>query len=293
MAAWLYPITETKKKTFDLENGKNPIPVTIRKYEEIVCNGKIREDPWWGVSFLFDKIEINDQIFIHTGFENRGIIGFATVIHKEGTKKKPWHMKLDFDLEKCKMLIEQPVPAEVVKQLLGYNPRNAVTDIQTIMQELNVRLPWNKVDSIENKIKDLIETNELTAGQGYANNQAVKKAVEIYAMERATAYYQRLGHQVQDVSLNSSYDLHCVKDHCKLLVEVKGTTNGGTKVILTKNEVINAQNNKGQVSLFILHSIKIDIQGDKIEATGGTELVINPWDIDTGTLTAMTYEYQV
>lgn len=80
------------------------------------------------------------------------------------------------------------------------------------------------------------------------------------------------------------------KGDVRLLVEVKGTQSKGKSVFLTKNEVMNARDNKGNVSLYVLHSIQIDDQG---ETSGGTEYILNPWDVDQGELKPLVYEYQV
>ena len=213
------------------------------------------------------------------------------MVNKIGGDKKPWSIELKFDINKCKMLIDQPVKAEIVQGWLGkYNTRNCVTDLNDFVEELFRCLPWNRIEAIGNKLVNYVESELSSTGQGYINSQEIRKTVENYAMKQAIEYYKNIGYQIHDVSLTSSYDLHCTNGDFILLVEVKGTQSQGNKVFLTKNEVINAKENKGNVSLYVLHSIQINEQG---EATGGIERIINPWDIDNGALKPLVYEYEI
>jgi len=290
MASWLYPIsTKRKDKYFELDGETEP--VTVESFKELIYNGRIVEDSTWNISCNFAKIQINDGIYIYTGHNKLGIIGYASVLNKTGGAKKPWSIELQFDLNKSKILLDQPIKAEIVQGWLGkYNTRNVVTDLNDFEEELHRLMPGQPTEVVENKLVDYIESEITATGQGYNNSQAIRKTVENHAMKRATVYYQSLGYQIKDVSLTSSYDLHCFNGDCRLLVEVKGTQSQGNKVFLTRNEVINARHNKGEVSLYILHSIQIDDQG---EASGGTEFILHPWDVDQGTLKPLVYEYEI
>jgi Domain of unknown function (DUF3883)/EVE domain len=98
------------------------------------------------------------------------------------------------------------------------------------------------------------------SGQGYSTNPAIRRAIELYAMQKATAFYEEQGWIVSDVSLTHSYDLLCMsKTGEELHIEVKGTTSDGTKIFLTANEVIHAQNHYPRVALFILGKVQINV----------------------------------
>ncbi len=292
MASWLYPISTRPRNgvinEFTLADGTG-FKTSITNFSKLVHDGRIQEDAWWHISQNFDRVSKNDEIFIYTGEKDFGIIGYATVLELEGFNQKTWKLKLAFDIDRCKTLInQQPVKAEIIRS--WFNPRNAVRSLDNYATELNQLLPWEQGNTVENKLVDYIESEISATGQGYNYSQAIRKAVENHAMKRATLHYQSLGYQIKDVSLNSSYDLHCSNGNCRLLVEVKGTQSKGRTVFLTKNEVSNARANKGNVSLYVLHSILIDEQG---EASGGTELILNPWDVELGTLKPLVYEYVI
>jgi hypothetical protein len=122
-------------------------------------------------------------------------------------------------------------------------------------------------------------------GQGWAVNEAQRRAIERYAMKRATKYFKRFHRNVEDVSQDESYDLRCSNGQRILKVEVKGTTGTAETVFLTKNEGELAR--RGGCALFVLHSIKLA----KGTAFGGRELVCNPWNLKNGRLQPITYSY--
>jgi hypothetical protein len=129
------------------------------------------------------------------------------------------------------------------------------------------------------------------SGQGYSTNPDVRRATELYAMQKATAFYEEQGWIVSDVSSTQSYDLLCQTDTGEELhVEVKGTTSDGTKIFLTANEVKHAQNHYPRVALFILSNIQVDLNSiDKPQ--GGEIQRLEPWKVDDGTLSALAFSY--
>lgn len=77
-------------------------------------------------------------------------------------------------------------------------------------------------------------------GQGFLVSQAVRKAIEGYAVAWATRHYVSEGWSVNDVGATESYDLDCKRGEEHIHVEVKGTTTVGERIILTPNEVAHA-----------------------------------------------------
>ncbi len=60
------------------------------------------------------------------------------------------------------------------------------------------------------------------SGQAYSTNPDIRRAIELYAMQKAIAFYEEQGWRVSDVSLTHSYDLLCTsKTGEKLHIEVK------------------------------------------------------------------------
>ena len=197
MAAWLYPISTRSGNEFTLADGTG-FKTSIKNFSLLVDDGRIQEDAWWHVSQNFEGVRLNDEIFIYAGENDFGIVGYATVLEMEGFNQKTWKLKLAFDIDRCKTLInQQPVKAEIIRS--WFNPRNAVRSLDNYTTELNQLLPWEQGNTVENKLVDYIESEITDTGQGFNNNQAIKKAVENHAMRSATAHYHSLGYQIKDV----------------------------------------------------------------------------------------------
>jgi hypothetical protein len=131
----------------------------------------------------------------------------------------------------------------------------------------------------------------LARHQGYLLDSEIKKNIEIYAMEKATAYFKDLGYKVEDRSKHKSYDLFCTKGTETLFIEVKGTQSQGEQIILTRNEAELAQDHKGSMSLFVFHNIVVD---KKTKAVSEGEMtILNPWNISDGKLVPISYYYSI
>jgi len=130
-------------------------------------------------------------------------------------------------------------------------------------------------------------------GQGYVSSPQRRKAIEMCAMKAATEFFEDEDYKVKDTSANRPYDLVCTREGELLYVEVKGTTTGGEKVILTKNEVEHAQAHQDQTVLFILHDIKV-LDGERGPvASGGIELVMWEWSPSEAQLTALSFQCKI
>ena len=128
-------------------------------------------------------------------------------------------------------------------------------------------------------------------GQGWRLSASERQAIERHAVTAATAHFEALGYTVKDVGAHESYDLQCTTTASELHVEVKGTTTGGSDVVLTPNEVAHARDNR-DVALFIYSSIAINSDGGLPICTGGEGRVIHPWQIDKdGELRPVGYSY--
>ena len=116
-------------------------------------------------------------------------------------------------------------------------------------------------------------------GQGRIDNQKLKKAVEDYAMKKASDHYESHGYSVFDESKkrNIGYDLRCERPGSTKLVEVKGSLNSGWCVLVTKNEVDSAM--KQPVDLFVVNKINYEWINEEcnFECNGGEERIISPW----------------
>jgi hypothetical protein len=77
----------------------------------------------------------------------------------------------------------------------------------------------------------------------------------------------------------------------QLYVEVKGTQTKGDGIFLTSGEVAFARQHRGQMALFLLHSVTVSEHRGSL--TNGQKRVILPWDVDQGCLKPMAYKYEV
>jgi len=128
-------------------------------------------------------------------------------------------------------------------------------------------------------------------GQGFSLNPAARRAVELHAQAMAEDYFLGLGYEVDDVSPDHPYDLHCTDAVEELHVEVKGTTGEGGSVFLTRNEVEHARQNRERMVLVIVHHIELDSRETTPVAFGGDMRVIRPWDVDQGSLSPVQYQH--
>ncbi|WP_236600825.1 DUF3883 domain-containing protein [Ktedonobacter sp. SOSP1-85] len=130
------------------------------------------------------------------------------------------------------------------------------------------------------------------SGQGYVLDANLRRAIELYAMEHAKAFYEKQGWSVSDVSATHSYDLLCTSATGKELhVEVKGTTSEGTQILLTANEVMHAQKFYPDVALFIFSRIQVD-STSPAKLSGGDIQCLEPWNIGEGTLSPLAFSYR-
>ena len=125
-------------------------------------------------------------------------------------------------------------------------------------------------------------------------SSAKNEAVELYAVEKAVKYLTEQNYKIERMPRKSfPYDLKATKENIELHVEVKGKSDTGEKVIVSRNEVKHSKMN-AQNSVFILvHSIKANLTAKGYKASGGKLVVKNPWALDDNDLDPYTYEYFV
>ncbi|MGZ3459685.1 MAG: protein NO VEIN domain-containing protein [Archangium sp.] len=129
-----------------------------------------------------------------------------------------------------------------------------------------------------------------SSGQGFSSDSKTRKAVELYAMQRAREYFQTQGFtSIEDVSSKRPFDLLARDGTREVFIEVKGTQSAGSSVLLTSGEVEFARRNKSRMVLYVLHSIQVG-EGEG-EPQGGVHTVFWPWDVDGGALAPIKYAY--
>jgi hypothetical protein len=134
------------------------------------------------------------------------------------------------------------------------------------------------------------------AAQGRQLDAASRKALEIYAEDKAVRYFEALKWSVERVgNLKLGYDLRCRRPGQELHVEVKGTQSSGERVILTPGEVrhnLDVDKCGHEHALYVVTDIQLST-GDGVRCTGGKELRLWPWKIDENLLMPTEYSYRV
>jgi hypothetical protein len=148
MSLWLYPIAESAERYFLLKNGSK-VYVSIASYTKLVKNGNLAEDDWWYIVQNFNKVKVGDEIYIYTGDEDLGIIGYAVVKGKRGHDRNTWQLHLNIDLDKCRMLIRNPIPANIVRPWILPSRIKTVNNLDSFQSELEARLPWSSPKAVD------------------------------------------------------------------------------------------------------------------------------------------------
>jgi hypothetical protein len=138
---WLYPLSAAADRTFTLDETGESISVTADSYRALVEDGRIVQDRHWYISQNWNNIEIGDELFIYTGDRDLGIIGCASVggVEQRGDH---WCILPRFDLERCRALLDNPVPAAVVREWVAF-PRKSVINLAPFKEQLHAALPWS------------------------------------------------------------------------------------------------------------------------------------------------------
>lgn len=202
------------------------------------------------------------------------VVPEGVVVKGLGKLKRP-------ELQMAAIRIKKDFFARIEKALV------AARDVVTIF------VPSSASEAVDEAAAETLETNQ-AKGQGFVLDSKLRKALEDYAMKAAREYFEGLGYACEDHSKNHPYDLKCVSGAKSLYVEVKGTQTDGCEVILTPGEVKFAQDHKGEMALFILHSIQVAAgKGGKFELSGGEPSLLLPWDVESENLKPVSYRYMV
>lgn len=148
-----------------------------------------------------------------------------------------------------------------------------------------------EVRDIERIIQEIARPQR-SKGKGPGLTAEERRAVEIHAVKVATIYLTDLGYTVEDVGSTESYDLRATKDSGNILIEVKGTTGGLGKIVLTANEVRLHKGHLDKNGLIVVHNIGLDRE-DKLRAFGGAILARIPWALAEDKLRPIAYSYDL
>jgi hypothetical protein len=132
------------------------------------------------------------------------------------------------------------------------------------------------------------------SSQGYMQDAARKRAVELCAVAAAIAHYFGQGYKVENTSATEPYDLRCRKRKQEVRVEVKGSLGDAAEVFLTAGEVEHARKSGVRTDLFVWGHIKIVGDGNEVSGIEG-RLVFHceRWNPSDGDLTSTQYRYRM
>jgi Protein NO VEIN, C-terminal len=137
---------------------------------------------------------------------------------------------------------------------------------------------------------EIQEDERLSKGQGFGLSAEGRKQIEEIAMKRAMKHFVSKGYDTEDMHIGHPYDLKCNNGKNEVFVEVKGTTGGGRKVLLTRGEVDFARRHNQSMALYLVHSISMR---KSMNPNNGTSVVVMPWKIKERNLTPSRYEYEI
>jgi hypothetical protein len=141
-------------------------------------------------------------------------------------------------------------------------------------------------------VVELVAGRSRAKGQGFLISHAVRKCVEDYAIRWSVRHYEHEGWSVSNVGATESYDLRCSRGTEELHVEVKGTTTAGETVILTRNEVAHAEQQRPDMELFLVAGITVDEPGSEHpHASGGHAYVRRGWSPEAQQLLPVGFVY--
>ena len=126
--------------------------------------------------------------------------------------------------------------------------------------------------------------------QGFGLTHAERVLVEWHAMTMAEAWLASNGFAaVRDVSATHSCDFLAERDGKEHVIEVKGTTAGPGKILLTANEVELHRVSHPHNVLIVVHGI--ELQEARSKAYGGKVAAYMHWEIAEEALTPISYVY--
>lgn len=142
---WLYPFSSRAGHAgfyWSVKHGKR-VPVCLDSYAELVTSGELVQDPWWWVSRNFRRVQPGDPIFIYTGDEDAGIVGFAFAgnLRVRSDRQGDWYqLRMHLDIPLCQELVtHRPVTAPIVRRWLQ-DQKGAVEEITPFAKKIDRRL---------------------------------------------------------------------------------------------------------------------------------------------------------
>ena len=152
-----------------------------------------------------------------------------------------------------------------------YRENGEPDDLERMKEVLEYVQDWDPQSASPRNVSNEIELEEAL----FQNNPRLRKLVERYAVDQAEQYYTQEGYQVEQKG--KPYDLLCKKQTEELFVEVKGTMQSGSTILLTLNEVEQRfLRYNGTAELFVVCRIQSSVS-DPTSLSGGKIDIYSRW----------------
>jgi hypothetical protein len=154
-----------------------------------------------------------------------------------------------------------------------------------------VLTPDKPLPAIDDHSTPRLDDIDLT-GAGYESDPKIRRTIELYAVAKARDYYEHRSYLVTE--RGKPFDLLCEKAGEILHVEVKGSRYDLNEIIVTTNEVKDAQDSNWRSDLFLVSKIVLASDGrDGFTASQGLCRLAQNWVPEAHHLTPMQYRCKV
>nr|WP_231120398.1 DUF3883 domain-containing protein [Lysobacter tabacisoli] len=168
--------------------------------------------------------------------------------------------------------LEGELPVTALFEVVNYVP-----SATGALGEVYAWHPDSPPAAAEDERREAIVRRRGGGGQGRQSDTELRRALELYAMQHATAHYLEAGYEVEDTSANRPYDLECRREGVYRRVEVKATQSAGESVLLTIGEVNAARDPGSTTDLYILYGISVARELGRPVLSRGTVKLIEDW----------------
>jgi hypothetical protein len=281
--------------------------------ERFKSHGNAKE-PWTCAAYR--KIRPGDRAYLLKQRKPIGIFGRGLVVGNPERKadaepgRGKWQALLEFDASRGDVLCDPEENFFLDEKQLSQLPapktqwqreasgtallHEAARGIDNVIGGVGSTAAWTLQQPADEAVVEVVEQiKSRDAGQGFLMSPSRRRAIEQRAVQLAKEHYIAKGYAVK--VLGKPYDLLCEADNGHAVyVEVKGTQLSGREVLLTPNEVTFARDHKDQMALFVVSKIVVDSNDPEVVvASGGSQAIYEPWDIDSGELEPLGYSLTI
>jgi len=253
---------------------------------------------WWLTTRYASEMEAGQRGVIWVSGVGGGVLGrfvlesMPTFIQLDGrsASEKRVHVRYEqrFDPHLNRVNVREALPDLPVFAMPHATNYRLTGDMWSALETLADGRAASEVSEAERAV------TRLAGGQGFVDEAALRRAIELRAMALATEDLETEGWTtIKDVSAKESFDILCRRGAEELRVEVKGTRSVGEKVLITEPEVVHARKHAAHMALCVVSGIVARwTEEGEWSASGGSTRWLRPWDIDRhGLLKSLGWSY--